>query len=527
MFGMNIVLPQSGESVDIAQLRELNKALRDAARGKLAKASVGYPQQGVAYVGAEGTDSGIVDPTVPQSIQPVLTNFDFTRNHIWFWDQLNKVQVTNPLHEYSSIRKHGSESLDPFFPQGRVGALSEATYARSVIRVKYMMEYVQLTDVAAMLTTVVNTPLLAVRTQSATLALMKRIELSLFWADSSVNPLAFDGLYAAIKNANNSLDPATNGIGVQTYFDNRGGELSVAELNYHLGMMVAAPRYGNPTHILCTPRQYQAFRNQVLPISRVQLGTTDSTNLTVGPDGMLYAVGLNQNVPIVPVTFLEPPRGLTTASAGDAPPALGTLTQTLDGAATTGLWSTDDVAKDIYVSIVAVGDGGHSSASTPWLGSDSTGTPGTDKLNANSDVLKITVNDSSAPEVGQDNSLIYYRAYVAMVAPGATPSANDYYWVGDVKRGGSPGARTATEIVFDNSRIPGTAPVYIVELTPEVMQFTQLLDFTRRAITIHKTTTIQFALMLFGSYTLMVPHRNLIIDNVTPNWTKSYVGYTP
>jgi len=503
----DISFPGANETIEYGQLAEINDALRRAARG-LAKTvvnvggTVGYPQQAVAYLSPSDT---FVDPLLPQSIQPVLTNFDFNESHLWFFQMVAKVQATSTLHEYSSIRQHGTPSLNPFFAQGGVAPLSQAKYARGTVKIKFLMEYMQVSDVAAMLGTVTNGTVLAQLTLDHTVSLMRKIEHSMFWADESVNPLAFNGLYKAIKNANNDATAATNGIGTQTYWDNEGNELSGRLLNYYLSILKAAPRYGNPTHILCTPEQFEAFKNQLLVLGRQFMGQGDGY-LSLSPEGGIYATGM---IPIVPVTFLAYPKGILNVSVGDEPPTLITPTIGLEEVLGLGKWTAYDKTKDTHVAVVAIGEGGNSAPkfATVQIG-DNTGLA--------TDTITIDIVDTGAPWIGAANSLIYYSVFLAQVAiGGADPSLWDYTWVGDFAR--VPGTNTA--ITLRNQKRIGTAPVYIIELKPEVMQFTQLLDLTRRNITVSKTTATQFGIMMFGSFTLMVPHRNFIIDNVLPGFT--------
>ncbi len=515
MFGMyGIQFPSANEEVSFADLAKLNEALRANATVAMRKSSVGYPTHGTAYI---SSSPDYVNPLIPQSIQPVLTNFDFDKNDIWFFNQIWRQPVTSTNHEYASLRKHGDEFLDPFFAAGRVGALSEAKYARGTIRIKFMMEYLQLTDVAAMLGTISGGTVLAQRTDDATTSLLGRIETQLYWADADANPLAFNGLIRSIEKAHNSTSADTNGIGTPTVYDNRGAELPAAALNYFISEMMSAPRHAKPTHVLCTFTQYASWRHQMAPAGRFGLGSPDG--MSFGPNGRLMATTLAGDIPIVPLKFLQRTPGIPSTTTGDDPPAVtsGDVVFAVDGAAITGQWATADLAMDIYVAIAPRGEGG---VAAPILSSALT-------LTDEPDTITVTIDDNALPVVGRDSSLVYYSAYVAKVAAGAAaPSRASYYWVGDFARGGTTSSPADTVITLGNEIIGGTSPVLIVEMRPEVMQFSQLLDLTRREIQMQRSTTVQFAIMLFGAFTLMVPHKNYYIKNVKPGMTIDFLGRT-
>jgi len=71
-----------------------------------------------------------------------------------------------------------------------------------------------------------------------------------------------------------------------------------------------------------------------------------------------------------------------------------------------------------------------------------------------------------------------------------------------------------TVITDLNDYIPATAPVYVLQNTPDTMYFAQLLDFTRRPLA-QVLTTVPFLLMLFGSPHVKIPTKQYIVDNVS------------
>jgi len=67
--------------------------------------------------------------------------------------------------------------------------------------------------------------------------------------------------------------------------------------------------------------------------------------------------------------------------------------------------------------------------------------------------------------------------------------------------------------IFDDFAMrAGTAPAFILQATPDVMIWTQLLDFLRRPLA-QTNTSVPFLLMLFGSPFVKVPSKNFIFGN--------------
>ena len=183
--------------VSVRELRNLNEALRANGSG-LAKANVGYPGSGVDRdVGF----SGDIAPLVPQSIQNTMDSATFTMQHIVFWKNLPKVPVSSTIHESNVIKEHGAMDMDPFIAEGAGGTVSEASYERQIVKIKYLAEKIELSDVATMVgITGVDKSALAQRTLDGTQALIGKVERNLFHANSDMNALHFDGLYKQLTS---------------------------------------------------------------------------------------------------------------------------------------------------------------------------------------------------------------------------------------------------------------------------------------------------------------------------------------
>ncbi len=482
-----------GQEISIPELVSLNQALRDNAMG-VQKGGVSYPMQGVGYDSGTLT-GGEYAPLVPQSLQDTLDSATFTQEDIVFWKMLapSAVSATSPLHEWNVTTEHGSGMLDPFFAEGMVGGISEPTYERRTVRMKYLQEFIQLTDIATM--TGIGGPnksLLAQRTFDGTLQFLKNLEVSLIWGDSSLSPLHYDGLYASLKN--NTLSE-----------DMDGASLTPAKLNTMLGELISPPYYSKPTAVLCSYKQWQALVNQASIYGR-------SDQMTGGPRELMFyndklTIGTPRGkVSIIPMPFLAHREHAYTRAGGDGAPAAIVPTVALNTGPNTGsLWAAGDVGFDYYYKFEMVGDEG----ATPTV------IVGPYTPAAAGDSATIAFADGGAPTSGT-SSIRYYRAFRAKVVAGAAaPTANaDFDWCGNYARNGV-GAGPTTS--FDDNREfkPDCSPVFIVQSTPDVIRWVRFFDYMRRPISVSRRTTQQFMLMQGGALTVGVPTKMLCLKNVS------------
>lgn len=481
-------LGPAGEIADLQRFQEFNKALQ-ANSAAVMKGNVGYPQQGTAYVGGAG-GSGTLAPLVPQSIQNTIDTASFTQQAIKFWNMLSKVNVSSPLYESTRLNQYGS-NLDPFFGEGSVPGISQAQYERLVVRVKYLAEYIEITDVAAVSGILgVNSSMLAERTQAGTLALLEKVERQLFNADSAKSALQFDGLYKQLR------DGAPN-----NYTDARGAGITFQDLIEKIGFVLSDPNWGNVNQILVSPQTWQALSNQATVYGRHDQRNPAGGALVVGYNGLAVA-GPSGNVPIIACPLMHQVQTPSPAAVGTpiGIPNSGNLPSTSVAAASNAasLFTAKDAGTYRYI-LQGVGREGVTAPNnfTTTLLSVAV-TAG--------DSVTFTVSD------GETNSnILYYRVYRGP-KDGTSTNLADYKHIFDAPANNN-GGSNATVFRDDNARLPNCAPVYLLQNTPDVMQWVQLLDYMRRPLA-QTTTSIPFLLMLFGTLFVKLPRKNWIIDNV-------------
>ena len=474
----------------IRELREIAKSLEDAALG-IRQSGINYPLQGTAY-DSSALSGGELAPMVPQSIQATLDSTTFTAEHIEFWKMLTQVDVASPLHEYTVVDQHGSFAVDPTFAEGGIGGVSEPSFRRETVKVKYMMEVIQLTDVAIMTGLLgPSASALALRTEQGTLSLTQKLENLLFWSDSSLNANQFDGLYSSIR----TRAPAN-------YTNMSGSSVTPQKLQEIVAEMVSPELYSRPNVALCDFKTFNNLVNQAAVYGRHDQMTPQngSRGLYWGMDKLSLGTPYGA-VEIKPVPFIRQRQHPIATAQGDGAPNAITPSFTLLGATTDSQWLAADTGYTYHYIIEMYGDRG--TRPTVAGGAMTVATAGT--------AVQIDFADSAVATSGS-GSIKYYKVYRARVASGASAPSDrtQYFWVGSFARNGAnSGATRFTDL---NAHRPDTCPIFLLECKPTTMQWTKFLPFTRRPIPT-LDTTMKFALMLFGAFTLRVPSKQWVVDN--------------
>lgn len=485
-------LAARGGDVQIAELRQLQHALNQnmlKSHAELRKAGVGYPLQGMPF-DSSTIPGGSYAPLVPQSIQPIIDNATFTEDTLVFWKMLAKQSVTTPVLEWVRRKSYGGTATSPFIAEGGVPAITQSEFDRNVVRMKYMAVFRQVTDVLA------NTQLLgnvgqarALEAADGAVELLFRQEKFLFHADSSVNPLEYDGLVASIEKG-----------APQNVFDAQGATISGQELQEIIGQLVSAPNYASPTHVLMSPRHYAWYQNSLLPFKRGDLAVNGP--LTFNTQGI--SVGWSRgSVPLTEVVHMAWDEHPIIRTQGDGPPLSMSVAAASVGAPVSGSkWRAQDVSGvKFYYTLEAVGDQGVTRLPISGAVTD---------LEAGGSV-EIELDDNAVALSGT-GSIRYYNVFRATV--GASESAptdpRKFYFVGRKPR--RPDGDTV--IVDLNEQRPNSAPMIIIQNRPDVLEWREFLSTTMRPITLSRTTLEQFLLMMFGALKVSVPTKMFLIKNV-------------
>lgn len=468
--------PEANQHVNLADLAELNTALRKSA-------DAGYQSP----AGTSGGDAGSLSPLVPQSIENTLSSATYTMKELALWPSIPKVSATNTVHEYAVINDHGLD-LEPFIAEGSGGTTNRSEYERKSVRIKYLAERREVTDVGGLVGLLGNNAnAIAAETERGTMRLMQKLERSLWHAKESVNPLAFDGIIEQIESHNSGANT----------FDLRGKSPTPRLLQEVLSEIQSAPRFGRPDCIYVEPR----IHAELIKFA-VQFGRHDQFASLKAANGLTYGVQeLNIMSPYGPVPvksapFLFNAYSAPSSASSTAAPATPAITS-IAAAGTDGKFVADDAGFYGY-KVVAVSNDGFSAP-------------------LNSAVVEVALSEKVTLTITDQSDAVFYKIYRSDKA--ATSGAVDFSTcrlIGEKANASG----VATAFVDDNSVIPNASKIVFVQHDPTVLEFVRLLDFFRRPLA-EVATSKPFLLMLFGSPVVKVPNKMFVLQNAGVTATTS------
>jgi hypothetical protein len=416
-----------------------------------------------------------------EDLDPTLKVTTFEEKEIKLFKELPKSKASNTVFEHNEQSSYGQE-LDGFFAEGGVGAEYDSVYERKIHRVKYMAQQGRVTHIASLVANA-HGPAIDRETISRTRALLGQIERGLFYADSSVDPLQFDGYLAQIR----TKSPAANTL------DLRGGTLNQETLNDIAMRVSVAPNYGNPTHMFLDPLVHADLAKTFFPNGRYEV-TGQPNNLMLGSRiaGWTSPAG---EVAFVPNKFIQPSEGRTQAGSASAvltapaqPSSIAGVAGALGGGETSSFGAAD--AGNYRYAVVAVSPLGRSAALQD----------GGSVTVAAGEKVTVTVTHGAGTPVPT-----YYEIYRTKVG-GAAGTA---WLIGKVARSGG-----ATSVFTDfNQTLPDTSIAILFEMNPEVVEWKQLLPMMRWPLAI-TDTSIKWLQIIYGTPTLYAPKKIALIKNI-------------
>lgn len=468
---MNI--PGLNEVIPVEDLQKLNDALRKST-------TAGYQDTS----GLIGTDAGSLAPLIPQSLENVLSSATYSMEAVQLWRNMPKVRVGQTVHEYNVIKDHGLD-LSPYMAEGGVPAKNKSEYERKFVKIKYLAELREITDVASTINPLAgpNPTALAEETERGTLRLMQKLERELWHGDESANSLGFDGVIKQISADSNSVT------------DRAGKRVTPVFLQELLSEVFAAPRYGAPDTIYVEPKIHGNLIAQTNDLGRFNTISQSDGSFTFGA-GDLKIMGPYGPIAVKAAPFLfnswEAP---SEGSGGDGAPGQGTISGVAGNAAGSKFAAAD--AGDYHYKVVAVSN------------SKGYGKPGQLDANAGAEAAQpigIQAGEGVTLTLGvASGNVDFFRIYRSE-KDGAIGSEK---LIGQV----AADANNAATFVDTNETRPNTSSVVMVKHSPDVMRFARLLDFIRRPLA-EVETTRPFLLMLFGSPIVAVPSKCHVIKNV-------------
>lgn len=411
--------------------------------------------------------AGALGPLMPESLDPILTSMTYTEAEFKLWKSVYKDPAYNTAEEYNRLHKVGAGEA-AWMGEGDLPEEEDSTYSREVTLVKFMGTTRRVTHVGSIVKTAGIENAIAQETKNGTLWLMRQLEEGLFFGDSAIVPVQFDGLNKLMVDG-----------GTPTY-DMRGDPLTEEVLSGMCAGVRMAPNYGSIDTIFCSIGVKSDIKNRIR--SRLRAGFGDKIDFEPKVDGF-DKVKIEDNVFI---TEGQAPHasGLGKASKRPLAPAVGAagLTSPVDA---TAQFAAGDAGTYIY-KIVAVNRYGRSAPVT---------TAGV--AVAAGDNVTIPVVDG-----GQETSgYIVYRS----TKNGAASTCKEAF---RVARSGP-----TQDIIDRNAYLPGTSTVFGLEMKPQTLGWKQLAPFTKLPLATIDTS-IRWMQVLYGALQLKAPRHCFRIINV-------------
>lgn len=466
----------------IPSSNEMATMVNSLQKGIVGTQSPIVPHQGV-QTGVGSYSATNLSPLVPQQLQQTLSVATSTMADLKLFPMMAKTEARNTVVEYNRVLRHGAE-FSPFIAEGGTASLNRAQYEKVAVQIKFLAEKREVSDVA-MNTQLMGSPdadAIAVETRRGTEDLLRRVEKSLFHANSSINPLAWDGVIKQISDAGNVADL-------------RGSAPSAVYISEILGALYSAPFYGMVNAILVTPRVLSELIKQTVHHGRHDQLQIQGSNITFGSNELSITSPYGA-VKVIACPFLEredriaPPAGSSSVFEGivTTPTISAQPTSPVEASAK----FTANDAGIYYYRVVPVGKSG-------------VGVP------VDTNFVDVALGDKVTFTIAQADTTAtvdYYRIYRSK--KNAT-DANGSLFLTEVKNAG------ANTIVEDlNFSIPGTSEMLLINNAPDYMEYFQMLSLVRRPLA-QVSTSYPFLLMMFGAPAVKLPSKMFVVKNVGSN----------
>lgn len=423
-----------------------------------------------------------------QSIEPTLLRTIQEDKHFVFFNKLTATNAGSTVDEFTIKTAIGGYPGSTFNSEMGDIADTQGTYSRQVGLVKFLMTKREVSVVQQSQKTLVDT--IAEEKVDAARELKTSVEWASFFGDSTVNPLEFDGLFAIINTTNDS----------DLIKDARGKGLSyVAQEVIDLAAAVAGQgRYGTITDVFCSLAVKAAEFDQKLdPAFR-----TGGGNQKVGTpvDGVKTSngeVAINQDVFIqeAEMPFAARPAPFPAITTGSAAPVAPTIAGVAGANAASKF--TSEHAGNYYWAVEAISKAGRSPLALS-----------AQVVTASGDRVVVTVTH------GADNANVATGFAIYRSRKNGTNAPADFRLVARVARA----AGATTVYNDDNQNVPGTSPVFLVNMAPgaQAVQLRRLLPMTMFPLYPTSKASRPWAQLLFCYLRVAKTKHIAMVKNVLP-----------
>ncbi len=405
----------------------------------------------------------------PESLEGTLKVVTATEKNIKLWKDINKLPAYNTVEEYNVLDSYGGNT-SPFFTEGGLPEEEDSNYTRQAALVKFLGTTRVITHPMTLVNNT-NGDIVARETRNGTLWLLQQLERSLFFANSTLNPLAFDGILRQI----------VTGGRAENVIDMKGLPLTEAVLED--GGNIILDNYGTPSKMYLTPKALTDLSKVTYTRQRGGFG---------GQNGVLgqSLKGFESNggaFTFEPDVFLRP-RGVAPLAGADGAPGVPVWDALAPLAAANSATGVGLPAGTYNYVITALNNKGES------VGNAAT---------------------SVAVKVDEQVTIVFDR----VVAPVPARSYRIYRDNGDgvilfMREVADDNQAASMTIIDRNEDIPGTSTAFLLDLDAEQsMSFKQLAPLMKLPLA-RISAAERFMILLYGMPLVYNPRRNVVIKNI-------------
>jgi len=438
----------------------------------------GYPEPTYAGGGSGGA-------LMTQSIEGTLKWATFKQDHLRFWPKFPKSdqKLSNTVHEYTRQTDLGAR-VDLWAAEGAVGPEIDSNFERLLAKVKYVSLKKRVSHPITLLSNMIGGAALDKANKDASLYIKEFMDRQLFFGDSTMNAAAFDGLKRTCEATHTAANPKVH--------DLRGAALDSSRMRDESVRLVNPPNYGNPGVVWMSFETLEDQGKLMGTYLRYDMADVVARNAVGDRRTTLQATGFNG--PYGPVNFEASiqlgSRGAPAATAiGEVQPAQPNPSlATADDAATLFVAADYGVYQYQFVAVGAKGKSLHSVS---------------DAATIDATHRKVTAT-IAAP--GTDN-VLYYEVFRSKVGE------TGVWKIADVVQARAGGVPDTTTFVDMNENLPDTAFAFMLEMSSEVMEWKQLLDFAR--VPLARTDLyFPFTYIIYGTPIFYLPLKMCMFKNV-------------
>lgn len=435
-------------------------------------------------------------PLKVESLEKTLKHLTFRESDIRLWKDIPKKAAFNTVEEYNQQVSYGQDR-GGFNAEGELPEEEDSIFVRRAQLVKYLGVTKSVTHQMTLVNTMIGS-VMEKTIKDGTLWILRKLTKSLYFGDSDLIPLEFNG-FIAQQRQSDAWDNYNAYMNSEHVIDMRGAALNEGAIEDGANSIVE--NFGLATQLYTAPSVLSGFVKNFYGNKFIMPNTQALTDGVMGQrvrqfESQFGPIGLNQDV------FFKklPARTASSAKTSDKAPAAPTITASAVSAGAANSKFVAGDAGNYYYAVSAINRYGESELTVA-------GSPTAVAVVATGAVdIAITAGTGLHPATA-------FRVYRTKVGGSAT---GQFYPLFDVSTAnvttGFDGALAGS--VRDLNRfLPDCDQAMLVQFDNEVIEFAQLAPLMKMDLA-QLSPAYRFMILLYGTPFLYAPKKMVRIINI-------------